>query len=236
MPERVRREEGRRSAAGPGYDGRVNAGTLISARFRILRCIGSGSTGDVYEAVDRDRGGRTAIKALRLEHPHAISQFKREFRALQDVEHPNLVSLGELFEENGRLYFTMELIDGTDFLGYVRPAGGEGFDEARLRHGFSELGNALEALHARGLVHRDVKPSNVLVTHDDCVVILDFGLAASFEERSATWSGPSIVGTPHYMSPEQAAGQPAGPPSDWYSAGVILYEALTGRPPHDGPV
>jgi eukaryotic-like serine/threonine-protein kinase len=138
----------------------VNAGTLISARFRILRCIGSGSTGDVYEAVDRDRGGRTAIKALRLEHPHAISQFKREFRALQDVEHPNLVSLGELFEENGRLYFTMELVDGTDFLAYVRPTGSEGFDEARLRHGFTELGNALEALHGRGLVHRDVRASS----------------------------------------------------------------------------
>ncbi|HEY5927853.1 MAG TPA: AAA family ATPase [Kofleriaceae bacterium] len=217
----------------------MDAGTLVSARFRIVRCIGSGATGDVYEAVDRERGGRTAIKALRLQHPLAISRFKREFRVLQDVEHPNLVSLGELFEENGRLYFTMELVDGSDFLGYVRPSGR--FDETRLRHAFAELGAALEALHARGLVHRDVKPSNVMVSAgglngDDRVVMVDFGLALDVDDHNPTWTGPSIVGTPHYMSPEQAAGQPAGPPSDWYSAGVILYEALTGRPPHDGPV
>ena len=213
----------------------MDAETLVSTRFRILRCIGSGATGDVYEAIDRDRGGRTAIKALRLQHPFAISRFKREFRVLQDVEHPNLVSLGELIEENGRLYFTMELVDGHDFLGYVRPTG-DGFDEARVRHAFTELGAALEALHARGLVHRDVKPSNVLVTGADRVVLLDFGLALDVDEPATTWSGPSIVGTPHYMSPEQAAGQAAGPASDWYSAGVILYEALTGRPPHEGPV
>jgi hypothetical protein len=213
----------------------VDAGTLVSARFRIVRCIGSGATGDVYEAVDRDRGGRTAIKALRLQHPLAISRFKHEFRLLQDIEHPNLISLGELIEENGQLYFTMELVDGKDFLGYVRPTG-EGFDEVRLRHAFAELGAALEALHARGLVHRDIKPSNVLVTADDRVVMLDFGLAHDVDAPVNTWTGPSIVGTPHYMSPEQAAGQSAGPPSDWYSAGVMLYEALTGRPPHDGPV
>jgi eukaryotic-like serine/threonine-protein kinase len=212
----------------------VDAGTLVSTRFRIVRCIGSGATGDVYEAVDRDRGARTAIKALRLQHPLAISRFKHEFRVLQDVEHPNLVSLGELIEENGRLYFTMELVEGKDFLSYVRTA--DGFDEAKLRHAFAELGAALEALHARGLVHRDVKPSNVLATADDRVVMLDFGLAHDAESPATTWTGPSIVGTPHYMSPEQAAGQVAGPPSDWYSAGVMLYEALTGRPPHDGPV
>ena len=213
----------------------MHAGTLISARFRIVRCIGSGSTGDVYEAVDRQRGGRTAIKALRLQHPVAISRFKHEFRVLQDVEHPSLVSLGELIEENGRLYFTMELVDGTDFLAFVRPPD-SGLDEGRVRRSFADLGGALEALHARGLVHRDLKPSNVLVTRDERVVVLDFGLVVDLDSRDPTWSGPSIVGTPHYMSPEQAAGQPAGPASDWYSAGVMLYEALTGRPPHDGPV
>ncbi|HEX5063787.1 MAG TPA: AAA family ATPase [Kofleriaceae bacterium] len=213
----------------------MDAGTLVSARFRIVRCIGSGATGDVYEAVDRDRGGRTAIKALRLQHPLAINRFKHEFRVLQDLEHPNLVSLGELIEENGRLFFTMELVDGNHFLNYVRP-NGTGFDETRLRHAFAELGTALEALHARGVVHRDLKPSNVLATDDDRIVLLDFGLALDLEDQGPAWSGPNIVGTPHYMSPEQAAGQPAGPASDWYSAGVMLYEALTGGPPHEGSV
>ena len=213
----------------------MDAEPLISTRFEIIRTIGSGSTGDVYEAIDRDRGGRVAIKALRLEHPLAVARFKHEFRILQDIEHPNLVSLGELIEEHGRLFFTMELLDGEDFLGYVRPPD-SGLDEPRLRRVFAELGGALEALHARGLVHRDVKPSNVLVTRDERVVVLDFGLTVDLEEGDPTWTGPSIVGTPHYMSPEQAAGQPTSPASDWYSAGVMLYEALTGQPPHDGPV
>ena len=212
----------------------MDAGTLISARFRIVRCIGSGATGDVYEAVDRDAGARVAVKALRQLHPHAISRFKHEFRALQDVEHPNLVGLGELLEENGRLFFTMELVRGVDFLAYVRPPD-SGLDEARLRRALTALAGALDALHAAGLVHRDVKPSNVLVTPDDRVVVLDFGLVVDVE-RGDTWSGPSIVGTPQYMAPEQAACQATGPAADWYAVGVMLYEALTGQVPHDGPV
>ena len=206
--------------------------TFLSSRFRILRCIGSGSTGDVYEAIDREHGARVALKALRHLLPHAITRFKHEFRALQDVQHANLVSFGELLEEDGRLFFTMELIKGVDFISHVRP---EQLDEARLRRTLGELGRGLDALHERGKIHRDIKPSNVLVTDEGRVVILDFGLLID-AEHGDSWSGPSIVGTPHYMAPEQAAGTPAGPPADWYGVGVMLYEALTGHLPHEGPL
>ncbi len=207
----------------------MDAATFQPTRFRIVRCLGSGATGDVYEAWDRDRGAAVALKTLRHLHPQAIARFKHEFRALQDIDHPNLVSIGELLEEDGHLFFTMELVRGRDFLTWT------GGDEARLRHALIEVGRGLVALHAAGKIHRDVKPSNVLVTDDGRVVLLDFGLLAD-SEHGDTWSGQAIVGTPHYMAPEQAAGQPPGPAADWYAVGVMLYEALTGQLPYDGPL
>jgi tetratricopeptide (TPR) repeat protein len=233
---------------------------LRSRRFRVVRCIGSGATGVVYEAHDRDLGADVAIKLLRQMHPRAITRFKQEFRALQDLEHPNLVGFGELLEEDGQLLFTMELVRGVDFLSYVRPrAAGElvsydtaatsasdrtpvvaarpspgmRLDEARLRHALAELGRGLSALHGAGKVHRDVKPSNVLITAEGRVVLLDFGLLVD-EATEDSWSSPAIVGTPLYMAPEQAAGRELGPAADWYAVGVMLYEALTGRAPFEG--
>jgi tetratricopeptide (TPR) repeat protein/energy-coupling factor transporter ATP-binding protein EcfA2 len=207
----------------------VDAATFQPRRFRIVRCIGSGATGDVYEAVDRETGARFALKTLRHLLPHAIGRFKNEFRALLDINHPNLVSFGELIEEDGHLFFTMELVKGVDFLTWT--AG----NEERLRAALADLGHGLLQLHGAGKVHRDVKPSNVLVTADGRVVILDFGLLAD-SESGDTWSGQSIVGTPMYMAPEQAAGQSPGPGGDWYAVGVMLYEALTGKTPFDGPL
>ncbi len=261
----------------------MDEGPFTSARFRVVRCIGRGGTGVVYEAYDRDRGAHVAVKTLRYLQPNAIGRFKNEFRALQDIEHPNLVSFGELLEEAGQLFFTMELVAGVDFLSYVRPtrnqetayadtlalsataatamatAGpavspslpnfdtgvrestspqnrpprADPLDELRLRHALVELGRGLVALHASGKVHRDVKPSNVLVTAEGRAVLVDFGLLVD-EGHDEQWSSPSIVGTPHYMAPEQAAGQATGPAADWYAVGVMLYEALTGYLPFSG--
>ncbi len=207
----------------------MDAATFQPSRFRLVRCLGSGATGDVYEAWDRERGAQIALKTLRHLHPHTIARFKNEFRALQDIEHANLISIGELLEEDGHLFFTMELVRGQGFLAWI--AG----DETRLRHALIEMSRGLVALHAAGKVHRDVKPSNVLITEDGRVVVLDFGLLADAEQGD-TWSGQSIVGTPHYMAPEQAAGQAIGPAADWYAVGVMLYEALTGTLPFDGPL
>ena len=239
---------------------------LKSRRFEIVRVLGSGGMGVVYEARDRERATTVALKMLRSLGADAQGRLKREFRVLQGLHHPNLVSLGELLEDEGQLFFTMELVAGVDFIEHVRSgtprparsippparsipppvadlmtlAGeraaapgtwhwlerrGERFDEARLRAALLSLARGLEALHAAGKIHRDIKPSNVLVTAAGRVVILDFGVVqdATLGEGEGT-----VVGTAHFMAPEQAAGGRVGPEADWYSLGAMLYVALTG--------
>jgi hypothetical protein len=211
--------------------------------------------GAVYEAVDHRTGQRIALKLLREIDPDSVLRFKEEFRRLTDLAHPNLVRLGELFEEAGRWYFTMELVRGRDFIEHVRPqlapvdAALSGtletipgallhadFDEGRLRAGLEQLCGALQTLHAAGLVHRDIKPSNILVDSAGRLVLLDFGLITTEHSQISLGGAHALVGTPAYMSPEQAAQQPVSASSDWYSVGVLLYQALTGELPHDGPV
>jgi len=209
-----------------------------STRFTLVRRLGSGGMGTVYEAFDRERNARVALKVLRRVAPDTILRFKREFRALQNLYHPNLVRLGELVAEGDRWSFTMELLDGVPFIDHVRSGdraadSGLGFDEARLRDGFRQLVFGLAALHAAGKIHRDVKPSNALVTPAGRVVLLDLGLV--FDPTSDEDSlGGIVLGTLAYMAPEQALGQRVGPEADWYAAGVLLYQALTGWLPFTG--
>lgn len=210
--------------------------------------------GVVYEAFDRDTQLRVALKTLRHANADALARLKREFRAMQDVQHPNLVTLRELVYERGQWFIVMDLVNGgVDFISYVRSqprpddapiedmaraptipvraVSGVPFDEERLRAALPQLVQALQACHASGMVHRDVKPSNVLVTPDGRVVVLDFGLAT---EARAEGASHAVVGTPTYMAPEQAASGDVGPEADWYAVGVLLYQALTGRLPFDG--
>jgi hypothetical protein len=235
-------------------------------RYDVLAPIGAGGMGVVYEAFDREREVRIAIKTLRDFTAGRLLLFKNEFRALADVAHPNLVSLGDLFEHEGTWFFTMELVPGTDFLTYVRSgqdsaAGVEstsaaaaetipldaaatqtpdaaerlrGADVTRLRDVLRQLCLGLSALHAAGKVHRDVKPSNVRVTPNGQVKILDFGLVTDVVDAGAIGDA-HFAGTPRYMAPEQAASHPVRPAADWYAVGVMLYEALTGRAPFLGP-
>jgi hypothetical protein len=230
-----------------------------SKRFEMLRCLGEGGMGVVYEAVDRVAGVRVALKTLRHANPEALARLKREFRAMQDLQHPSLVGLRELVAEEGRWYLVMDLVEGVDFVSWVRavpvPPSGEGsgvrelgtaptvralptvaadtpvFDEGRLRAALRQLVEALAACHRAGFVHRDVKPSNVLVTPAGKVVVLDFGLVV---ETRADASTLAVVGTPTYMAPEQAASDDVGPEADLYSVGVLMYEALTARAPIEG--
>jgi serine/threonine protein kinase/tetratricopeptide (TPR) repeat protein len=236
-------------------------------RFVVQRRLGEGGMGVVYEALDRELNIRVALKTLRRVDAQALYLLKREFRSLQDLEHPNLVSLGELIEASGEWFFTMELVEGVDFLQYVRPGarpapsdaitlraeppqpppaaavptiadvdtlpGPRGFDEDALRRATGQLALGLAALHRAGKIHRDIKPSNIRVTAEGRVVLLDFGLIAeSSTDHEA--SDAAIVGTAAYMAPEQAASKALGPETDWYSVGIVLYEALTGRLPFGG--
>ncbi len=207
--------------------------------------------GTVFEVEDRADGGRVALKLLRSVGPESIARFKLEFRSLQDLTHPNLVRLGELFESDGRWFFTMELVDGKDFLEHVSadvpalhataaaltdtmPAGDARFDERRLREALAQLADGLLALHMSGRIHRDIKPSNIRVTGDGRVVLLDFGLVAHLDgDRRTTDS--NIVGTAQYMAPEQAAAERPQAAADWYAVGATLFEVLTGMAPFQGP-
>jgi eukaryotic-like serine/threonine-protein kinase len=232
-------------------------------RYKIVRCLGEGGMGVVYEVEDRESGKRLALKTVRGIGGEDLLRLKNEFRAQHDLHHPNLVRLGDLAEEHGRWFFTMELVEGTNLVDHVRPwrdgadAGAlpsaptvrdpppgasrlrlrpdaaRGCDIERLRAALRQLADGLQALHQAGKVHRDIKPSNVLVTPQGRVVILDLGLVteAAPEQQSGVLH---VLGTVDYMAPEQAAGQPVGPESDWYSVGVVLYEALTGHLPFAG--
>jgi len=208
-----------------------------------MRRLGAGSMGVVYEAEDLERGARVALKALKISTADTLYRFKNEFRALQGLEHPNLVSLGELIENRGKWFFTMELVEGMDLLAHVRdpevlaaagPAAAErGFDEERLRSALKQIALGLYALHGADKVHRDLKPSNIMVTEEGRVVILDFGLVADLTPEKGS-TEHRVVGTAPYMAPEQAASARVGPAADWYAVGVILYEALTGQSLFDG--
>ncbi|HTJ44165.1 MAG TPA: AAA family ATPase [Kofleriaceae bacterium] len=194
---------------------------LCGDRFEIARDLGKGGMGVVYAAHDRHRGCDVAVKTLRAATLDALHRLRDEFLVVHDLAHPNLVSLGELFDDAGRWFFTMELVDGRDFLAHVRPDGVLDLD--RLRGAMAQLASGLGFLHAAGIVHRDVKPSNVLVAGER-VVLLDFGLAGAA-------GGATIAGTLPYMAPEQHDGGAVGPAADWYATGVMLWSALAGRLP-----
>ena len=204
-----------------------------TARFQVLARLGAGGMGVVYDVFDRERKARMALKTLRTLGGVELMRFKNEFRALADLHHDNLVSLGELIHHDGQWFFTMELVDGDDLLSHARPNGRR--DDARLRAALGQLAEGLDALHRAHKVHRDIKPSNVRVTREGRVVLLDLGLVTdAAREGVARTSSDQVVGTATYMAPEQAQSKPVTPAADWYAVGVVLYEALTGELPFAG--
>jgi serine/threonine protein kinase len=228
-------------------------------RYDLIRRLGAGGMGVVYAALDRERGRRVALKTLRALEPSSLYRLKNEFRSAAGITHTNLVTLHELVSDGDQWFITMEYVEGVRLGEYVRAdsSGGPATEPVsddeeaavtsepvtpprliveRLRDALAQLVAGVTALHAAGKLHRDLKSSNVLVTNVGRVVILDFGLVSdrvSALPIDATLED-GILGTPAYMSPEQAAGKPATPASDWYAVGVMLYEALTGRLPFMG--
>jgi len=202
-------------------------------RFALEGRLGEGGMGVVYRARDRESSLSVALKTLSHIEPSALLRFKNEFRALADISHPNVVQLYEMVSEGDHWFFTMELLDGTDFLRWVRP--GAGCDVVRLRAALSQLAQGVLAIHVAGKLHRDIKPSNVQITSEGRVVLLDFGVVGDLSGAGdKPRADEPILGTPAYMAPEQARGQPAGMSSDWYAVGVMMYEALTERLPFGG--
>lgn len=200
--------------------------------YELLRELGRGGFGVVYEARHLHRNDLVALKVLPDVEAEALYKFKREFRSLSDINHRNLIGLHSLESDGDFWFFTMDLIKGTDFLSAVRP--NNRFDEKKLRSAFSQLVVGVMALHANYVIHRDLKPSNVMVNDEGQVVLLDFGLVLEMDQGSIYETAHGISGTPAYMAPEQAAVADVTPSSDWYAVGVMLYEALTGRLPFQG--
>jgi eukaryotic-like serine/threonine-protein kinase len=205
-----------------------------TARFRPIRLLGSGGMGNVYLVYDKELDTKVALKTISLSSGLELYRFKREFRFFANLRHTNLVTLHELTAEDAQCFFTMEYVQGVSFDRYVQASDPGGTSVERLRSAVRQLCAGVQAIHDVGCVHRDLKPSNVLVTDHGRVVILDFGLARRTDSQSL--SGGGLSGTPTYMAPEQALEAQAGPPSDWYAVGTMLYEALTGRCPFAGGV
>ena len=210
---------------------------LGTDRFLVQRRLGSGAFGVVYEAYDRREQALVALKVLRVAEADALYRFKKDFRSLADIRHPNLVAFYELMNHESLWFFSMELIRGHDFAETLRRdlEPGEAPDYEQVRSVTTHLARGLQAVHEHGIVHRDIKPPNVLVTPEGEAKLLDFGLVAELIDGGGPAElEPQMVGTPAYMSPEQADGQVGNPSSDWYSVGVMLFQALTGGLPFEG--
>ena len=220
-------------------DGATDA--LLGARvgsWRIARLLGKGAMGEVYLGVQPEIGGRVAIKVLSIAgalNPQLVERFFAEARAVNLVRHENIVNVLDLAQlPDGRPYIVMEYLEGAVLSTLIERQ--SPLSIAAVTRATLELLDALATVHARGIVHRDLKPDNVFVTAAGRVKVLDFGIAklgtGLAQSGLATRTG-ALLGTPHYMSPEQALGRVADQRSDVYSAGVILYEALTGKRPFE---
>jgi serine/threonine protein kinase len=202
--------------------------------YEIRRLLGRGGMGAVYLAHDHALDRRVALKILpsRLSgDPDVVARFQREAMAMAKVRHPNLMHIYSVGEHKGHPFFAMEYIKGSTLSSIIREAGCLPAEQAV--HILAEIISALAKVHGRGLIHRDIKPGNVMIDEDGRAVLMDFGLAREESDVGLT-ADHTVLGTPNYMSPEQARGGHIDSRSDIYSLGVVLYEMLAGAPPFKG--
>ena len=213
----------------------IQIGKIFAGRYRIVKQIGRGGMADVYLAKDLILDGEeVAVKVLRTNYqtdPIAVARFQREARAMADLDHPHIVRITDIGEEDGQQYLAMEYVAGLDLKRYIKEHHPLSNEEAVRIMGQILL--AMRLAHTRGIVHRDLKPQNILLTPDGTAKVTDFGIAVAFAETSLTQTN-SMLGSVHYLSPEQARGSKATVQSDIYAMGIIFYEMLTGHIPYDG--
>ncbi|EGX54450.1 putative serine/threonine protein kinase, partial [Streptomyces zinciresistens K42] len=205
---------------------------LIAGRYRLSESIGRGGMGEVWRAYDDMLARHVAVKLLLPQDtdPTATSRFRLEAQTAARIDHPNVVGVRDFGEHDNRLYLVMELIGG-DSLAHVLTHSGAQPAE-RVARIAAEAAAGLEAAHRQGIVHRDIKPGNLLLDSDGTLKIADFGIARFMDDPGAALTATGqIVGTSLYLAPERALGQQAGPASDVYALGCVLYQLLTGRPP-----
>lgn len=209
-------------------------GDVLGGRYRLVELLGQGGMATIYRATDAQLGREVAVKVLHPQYgrdPDFVARFKQEAMAAASLSHPNIVGVYDFGTDADGPYIVMELVDGEDVATLLARNGPlPPRQAARLA---AEVAHALAAAHARGIVHRDVKPGNILVSSDGRVKVADFGIARAWADARLTLPGVTL-GSVHYFSPEQALGEQATAQSDIYSLGIVLYELLTGRRPWEG--
>ncbi len=207
----------------------AEVGQVLAGRYRLVELLGQGGMATIFRAHDAQLGRDVAVKVLRSEYgrdPAFVARFRQEAQSAAALNHPNVVNVFDYGMESGDPFIVMELIDGGDLGSIIRERGPlEPVAAARIAQ---QIFEALDAAHARGIIHRDIKPTNVLLTSGGRVKVADFGIARAFSEAQLTMPGTTL-GSVHYFSPEQARGEMVTSASDVYSAGLVLFEMLTGR-------
>ena len=210
------------------------AGLEIGHRYRVKSLLGMGGMGAVYLVHDKGLDRDVALKLIRsdiADDADALERFKREIQLSSRVTHSNVLRVFDLGESDGIQFLTMQFVDGRDLSTILKKQGK--LPVERLLRVFRQTAEGLKAAHDQGVIHRDLKPQNIMVDSADHVYVTDFGMAKSSEQSGMTQTG-AVIGTPFYMSPEQVKGEPVGPQSDIFSLGVILYQMATGTVPFSG--
>ena len=212
----------------------MREGYALSGRYKIVRSLGEGGMANVYLAHDLILNRDVAVKLLRLDlrdDQAAIRRFRREANSLTELVNPYIVNIYDVDEDNGMQYLVMEYVDGTDLKEYI--ARNHPMPYARIIEIFLQILSAVDEAHAHGIIHRDLKPQNILMDKNGNVKVTDFGIAVAAAEETMTRTN-TLMGSVHYISPEQARGSIITKQSDIYSLGIVLFEMLTGHVPYEG--
>ena len=209
----------------------LREGTTLGP-YRVMEKIGRGGMASVYRAYHPALDRYVAVKVLPdffADDPEYRQRFQQEARSVAKLKHPNILEVFDYGYDDGVAYLVLELVEGGTLADHV----GRPMELQEVVRVIEQVAGALDHAHAHGILHRDIKPSNILLRHDGTPVLADFGLSLMAGQHRRLTSSGTVMGTPEYMSPEQAADEPMGPPSDMYSLAIVAYEMLTGRVPFD---
>lgn len=210
----------------------LTKGSYLADRYEILDKIGTGGMSDVYKAMDHILGREVAVKVLKQEFAEDVTfvtKFRSEAQSAAGLEHPNIVNIYDVGSENGMYYIVMEYVEGITLKTYIEKKGQLNFKEAISIA--IQVGRGIEAAHNKGIIHRDIKPQNIIISTEGKVKVTDFGIARA---TSSNTIHADVMGSVHYASPEQARNGYVDGKSDIYSLGIVMYEMVTGRVPFDG--